>query len=79
MNLVLIKHEIYGKTVSYLLYETVYKNEYDFFYNGREVTDFVNKFKVEEFEEVLKNNNYDYLKTVNDLHYEKVDKLLKGF
>ena len=79
MNYVLVKDIIYGKLINYELYETVYKNEEEFLYNGREVTNFVNKFNAEQFEEVLKENNYDYLKTVNDLHFERIDNLIIGF
>ena len=79
MILALLKNECYGKLISYQLWETVYDNEEDFLYYGCEVVQQVNSFKPEEFEEVLKNNNYDYLKTVNYLHYETVDRILLGF
>ena len=75
----LVKNVIGSKIISYSLCNTIYDNEEDFLYYGRETYETVNKFDAEEFEELLKNNDYDYLKTVNDLHYEKVDKLLKGF
>ena len=79
MKYALLKNLCYGDAVSYKLYETVYETEEEFNYNGREVTELVNTFGVTEFENLLRKNDYDYLKTVNDLHYEKIDELFLGF
>lgn len=79
MKYALLKNMSYGKVLSYKLYETVYETEEEFNYNNREVSELVNTFGVTEFENLLKKNDYDYLKTVNDLHYEKIDELFLGF
>lgn len=76
----LIRNENYGKVLSYSLVETVYETQELWDEFGHEYTEKVVTFKKDEFENELKKNDYDYLKTCQELaSYLNIKNIFRGF
>lgn len=76
----LIRNENYGKVLSYSLVETVYDTQELWDECGHEYTEKVATFKKDEFENELKKNDYNYLKTCQELaSYLNIKNIFRGF
>ena len=76
----LIKNENYGNVLSYSLVEIVYETQELWDEYGHEYAEKVATFNKDEFENELKKNDYDYLKTCQELaNYLNIKNIFKGF